>query len=369
MISRNVSANNPGGIRITHKEFIQDVVSSNAFTVSPFPINPGLPLLFPWLSQIADAYEEYRIHAMVFQFKSLASDTNINPAGGSSTLGTVMMGTNYNANRQPFVNKRAMDNYEGTTSRKPNSSFTELLNVKKIQTPLKTLWLRNTPLLPNEDGRLYDIAVFNIATSGMPAANDGQTLGELWVAYDIEFFKPKYSGAIGTQLLWDHYITKGAANINETQPFGVLGVGQTTTPNALNGAGTYLTRTGAGTGANTINWTAEHQDMSFMVLYILKGTGVQNIETLLSTAATNMVTQNFLFNQASGIAVQTSGAGGLGNLADIIFGCLTVKVNAGTGPWNWRFTLGGGGANRPGDPQTMDLFVGQMNGSPEAGPF
>lgn len=43
------------------KELIADVSASSTFTPQQIEINPGLPGSFPWLSQIAGAYEKYKI--------------------------------------------------------------------------------------------------------------------------------------------------------------------------------------------------------------------------------------------------------------------------------------------------------------------
>ena len=107
---------------IRHREYIQDIVSSatpNAFQNQVFAIQPGLNGSFPWLSALAQQYEQYRIKGMVYEFKSLYADA-IASSAANATIGYVIMGTNYNAVYPPFINKQQMDNTDYTTSAKPS---------------------------------------------------------------------------------------------------------------------------------------------------------------------------------------------------------------------------------------------------------
>lgn len=47
------------GFSVRHREFIQDITATQAFGGIALPINPGLPSVFPWLSQIAQNFEEW----------------------------------------------------------------------------------------------------------------------------------------------------------------------------------------------------------------------------------------------------------------------------------------------------------------------
>lgn len=159
-----------------------------------FPLNPGLPASFPWLAQMADAYEEYRIKGMVFQFKSTSGEFVTNAGGASNgALGTVIMATNYNAAISPaFLDKKSMENYEHAQSGAPTRDIVHAIECKGAGTPVKTLYLRTTAVPLGSDKRLYDLGTFAIATQGMQTDVGISTIGELWVAYEVEFFKPKY---------------------------------------------------------------------------------------------------------------------------------------------------------------------------------
>lgn len=241
------------GFTVFHKEYVGDITGSTAFKTETFNLNPGLSGTFPWLAQIADAYEEYRVDGLIWSFKSNYSEYQ--PGAATGAMGTVMMATNYNANQQPFTDKRTMENYEYASSQNPTANQVHACNTRGSGTPVKTLWIRTgNPTEADFDLRLYDLGVFNIATQGQPA--DGTNLGELWVTYQITFFKPRYRTNGGKT---DHYTlmkdtaspTLGnmAGTLDNTHPWGsgVSVINATSPPltntnrtNGIFGIGTYL---------------------------------------------------------------------------------------------------------------------------------
>jgi len=184
---------NPHGITVVHKEYIRDIFPSDAFQVQLFSLNPGLANTFPWLAQITDAYEQYRFRALVFEFKSTASI--FVPGAQTQSQGSVVMACDYNANNKPFTSKREMENYVGANSCTPTANMAMSVNVMNPVTDLAYIRL-GTPSEKNYDLRLYDIGNFQIATvgnqvNGVPGSPQG-SIGELWVTYQLELFKPKY---------------------------------------------------------------------------------------------------------------------------------------------------------------------------------
>lgn len=370
MRTSNLSNGNRGGIVITHREYIRDITPSNAFTKWDFPINPGLGITFPWVAQMAESYEEYAIRAMIFEYKSLCSDTVIS-GGVSAGMGSVIMATNYNCNNDPFVDKRTMENYDGSSGKKPSQSSIHIVDVRKSSTPAGVnRWVRTGGTKPNEDKRLYDVGTFSIATVGQDAATTG-TIGELWVAYEIEFFKPKYSGSIGSNLLTDHYVLNGP----RVGGFGPLDAafGATTalaplSPD-LNGANTYIDFSVGATGLDRLNFRAEHQGMTFLIMYTMMGDGNTNLRSISHTVLTNVSVVADVFNNQNSSGWQTNGgAGGAANLLDSIWYATAFKVEpAANGPWNIEFGFTAG--NAPANFQNADFWIMQINGTPQRGPY
>ncbi|QMW68672.1 capsid protein [Crucivirus-141] len=182
--------NTPGGFIVRHREYIQDINATTAFTLQSFPVQPGLFASFPWLAGLADSFEEYRFRGLVYEFKSLSSDSVLS-ASTSSALGSVIMATSYNVNNAVFPSKIAMENYEFANSSKPSCSFMHPVECKKsISFGTGELYLRTGAVPSGQDGRLYDLGLFQIATVGMQAASG--VAGELWATYEIEFFHAKF---------------------------------------------------------------------------------------------------------------------------------------------------------------------------------
>ena len=89
-------------IVVRHREFIGVISGATAFQIRyELPLNPGLSSTFPWLSQIAANYQEYRFKGIVFHYiPTSGMVTGANPA-----LGSVMMQTVYRANDEEPTSK------------------------------------------------------------------------------------------------------------------------------------------------------------------------------------------------------------------------------------------------------------------------
>lgn len=198
---------------IYHREFIQDILSSGNFNNVSFPINPALPSTFPWLCEIAEQFEEYRVHGMIFEFKTTSADA-LNST--NTALGTVILATQYNSLASPFLNKQQMENYEFATSTKPSCSIIHPIECAAFENPTSVLYTR-TGVVQNGDLRLYDLGRFNIATVGMQATD--VVLGELWVSYAIELLKPRMTDETDVA---DHFIIPDPDNIDASNYFGFL---------------------------------------------------------------------------------------------------------------------------------------------------
>lgn len=167
---------------VCHREYITDITGTTAFTNNVYPIQPGDSTTFPWLANIAKSYSQYRIHGMVFEFRPLITDYVT-----SGAPGVLIMSTNYNADDDAFTTKRQMENSEFAVSCKPTEKLLHLIECDPKQTSINELYTRTGALPTGDDYKTYDMGNFQIATQGNP----NQLLGELWVTYCVEFFKPE----------------------------------------------------------------------------------------------------------------------------------------------------------------------------------
>jgi len=197
-----VNSINNGGFIVRHREYLQDIPATVDFSLNMFPINVGIAATFPWLSSMAQSFEQYRVRGMVFEFKSLAFDAVLSTAT-SSALGSVIMATQYNVLDLPFNNKFEMENYVFANSSKPSMNFYHPIECAKVQTTVTELYVRNETVPVGADPRLYDMGRFNIGTVGMQAASG--VVGELWVTYEVELFKPKIPAQVDPGMAYDFW--------------------------------------------------------------------------------------------------------------------------------------------------------------------
>lgn len=183
-----------GALLISHREYVGDIFAPAAavvsdFTVQAFPLNPGLEQTFPWLSQIAQNYEEYELKQCVFEFVSTVQD--INSANGQ--VGTIITATQYNASKPDFTDKPAMAAYAHSVSGKSTDNQTHGVECDPSKlSGSEGKYIRANPVLTGEDLKTYDHGRFQLATHNIPAAMASGTLGELYVNYTVVLRKPKF---------------------------------------------------------------------------------------------------------------------------------------------------------------------------------
>lgn len=209
---------NSQSVVVRHKEFLGDVSAGTgtptSFNMSSaYPLNPGMSRTFPWLSQIAAQYQEYTFRGIVFHFVSTSGES---VASTNTSLGTVMMTTNYKATDSAPQSKVELLNEFFSCDAKPSESFCHPIECDPKENPYKVQYVRTGSIPSSEDLKTYDLGEFYIGTQGIPAASTN--LGELWVSYEVELRKPKLSGFGNLDLPTASFTA--TSNINTTTPFG-----------------------------------------------------------------------------------------------------------------------------------------------------
>lgn len=197
-------------IRVAKREFICELNASTGFVNNSFPIQPGASETFPWLAQIAQNYEQYRFHGLLFEYISTSSD-----AIASSTdlgMGQVVMATDYNAADHPYINGPQMMGSMFSKTFKPSENCIHPVECAPSDQAQKLYYVRTGVQPTGTDIRLYDMGIFQIATQNMPAAYSG--MGQLWVTYDVEFTKSVMNSQLGFDLNTDHWELEGISNAN-----------------------------------------------------------------------------------------------------------------------------------------------------------
>lgn len=171
-------------IVVKHREYLTDIQSSTGFNLQSYALNPGLAATFPWLSSVAENFEQCRWHGLVFEFRSTSGSAI---ASTNNALGAVIQSTEYNVNKPSFTSKQQMEAYEFSCSAKPSESFIHPIECAPAETQTGIFNVRSGPVA-GQELRMYDLGNYQIATLGMQAG--GITIGELWVSYEVEFLKP-----------------------------------------------------------------------------------------------------------------------------------------------------------------------------------
>jgi hypothetical protein len=184
--SSQVKTNNPRisyglngkSCRVTHKEFIQNVTGTSAFTIPIFlPLNPGLSGTFPWLAAIANNFEQYRVHKMRFCYLTRT---------GTNVPGSVLIAPDYDASDVAPVSEQILSNYAEIVEDAPWKDICCSLRPAGMHALGPKKFVRNG-LVPGQDLKTTDVGSIILATVDGTATN----WGKLWVEYDVEFFEPQ----------------------------------------------------------------------------------------------------------------------------------------------------------------------------------
>lgn len=196
-----------GDIVFQHTEFVKNVIVPGSSTgVSPFHVeayslNPGQDSVFPFLSSIANNFEMYEFHGLIFGYKPLSGES----ANATNQLGKVMMCTNYDPASLPFRGSHELENYAYASSAKPACGQHHGVETALSQRLTNQLYVRNSnfppgPSPPNaKDKMLTDLGLFQLATEGIPVGSDPEIIGELWVTYMVKLSRPQISSLMNNE--------------------------------------------------------------------------------------------------------------------------------------------------------------------------
>jgi hypothetical protein len=255
---------------IKHSEYVGDITGSTNFAVPmALNLNPGLQGSFPWLSQIANAYEKFSVKQIQYRYSSESP---------TSQTGAVFLSPEYNPQDPPPVSKLETFQNEDTVRTVPWEDV-----VCKI--PNKYLKVYNEyfvrlGLMANSDIKTYDPLILYVCTQGNAA---GGSMGEIWVDYQIELINPQgnINPVSGSAV---------AIPLGSTSIFGILSTPPTNYGNlkiTLNGLANNLVLSPCIVGAE------------YEVTIVLTGTGLAAGITISGIAGGNTVNQ---FNGQSNTA-------------------------------------------------------------------
>lgn len=303
------------GVRITHREFLGDVVTSSdgSFTINQYPLNPGIFTTFPWLSVISAQFDQWRPNGIVAVFKSTASSYS-----GTAALGTVIMATDYDPDDPAYQNKLEMENSQFAVSGSAAEHIIHPIECALNERPVKVFYTRQGAI--STDKRFYDLGNLYVATVGCaPNTN----IGALWITYDITFYKEQlYGGILGRTLAQSLF---RATSFDNAAPFGLTQLQDDNNTFQVSVAGTSITfpfsvnrgtflvtctwegnpasndigvTYGAGTQAGPRMWYASGSPVSLMKV-VANDNQFIVMFTVTLTAPTSLTAQTITFNSVS----------------------------------------------------------------------
>jgi len=198
---------------VSHREYLGDITGATAFANLSYPLNPGINATFPWMSTIASNYQQYKFHGIIFEFRSLITDF---VTGGAP--GVLAIATNYNADQTPFDTRQEAENSEYAVATKPTLNLVHMVECADDQVANKLYYVRTGAPPAGQDLRNFDYGLTQFITQSNPS----QVLGELWVSYVVEFFKPTMSSQNGSIDAQGFHTERTSAT--PTNPMGTIQV-------------------------------------------------------------------------------------------------------------------------------------------------
>lgn len=329
-------------IRVRKREFIADVNASTAFSNNVFPVNPGLSEVFPWLSSIANNFEQYRFNGLIFQFVSTSSD-----AIASTTdlgLGQVILASDYNAVDPAFVNAPQMLSSMFSNSGKPSENIMHAIECAPTDQAQKLYYVRSGDVPAHSDLRLYDLCTFQLATQNMPAVYSG--MGQLWVSYDVTFCKSVQNNQLGFDINTDKYQISGAV--------GGTPLGTSQTLVAGSNLGTTISQP-VGGGPGILYFPAPLASGYYLIVFAVVGPNASTMMVEFSTNQTNCTLQQVWQGDSATNWSDTGMSAGAATLKNIWFAIVRIDDRDASIQINADGTF-------PGSSTSADLLITQVNG-------
>jgi hypothetical protein len=254
--------------RIHHRELFTALTpqaANPAYVPQQWPINPGIPTVFPWLSNIAVNWEQYRFNKLVFHFLTRCP---------SNQVGSFMVAPDYDAADAAPIDEVTMMTYEGARQDSVWKDVHVVCDVKALLGGMQKKFVRSAAPAANLDIKMYDggnlFTAFDVVAVGV--------FLKAYVEYDVTFFTPQLPAA-GPPLAAAMY-TQAGGTFNAAAPLGTVPV---------NSATNILANTSY--SAITGNFASLLQDVADGVYaFNFGGTGItQNVTASLTDSAMNPV--------------------------------------------------------------------------------
>lgn len=190
-VVRHMHTRTEGCIRITRREFVQPILIQDDATIFELQVEPSKPGSFPWLSGIAESWQQYQVLGLAYEYVPTSGAAVGNNSGA---LGQVVMAFRYDVTEAPqaYPNNslQGMLNQSGAVSCSPASPATCFMECDPEKTNQFTRFIRRpASAVNNYSEQNFNAAKLMVLTQGAQNATDKQA-GQLWCTYDILLFHP-----------------------------------------------------------------------------------------------------------------------------------------------------------------------------------
>lgn len=176
-----MTASKKGAVCITQREILTTVSNTSGegagvFNLDVLDVNPGLSTICSWGSQIAKAFQEYKMKFRLVYTASCPSDTS----------GQLLIAFDHNVGN-PTVpqDKQQMSNFSGCVSSQLWAPMTSNYVYSK------KLYIRDGPVPSGQSAQLYDFTKILIATADVDGGAGNITFGTLYIEYEMELYMPR----------------------------------------------------------------------------------------------------------------------------------------------------------------------------------
>lgn len=294
---------------VSHRELLFTVANTTSFSVTPYAVNPGLSL-FPWLSTVANNYQQYRWRRLRFVWSTAAP---------TSTGGKALLAWSNNAADPVPVSKAAMYT---TTPNVENAVWENF--ALAVPTDSKLYYTRpyslsvpatggsNFALTSGQDVKTTDMGQLFVATDlGTGTTN----VAEVYVEYTVELLHPHATALAATELSFTGASYTNLFPASTLTVSGARGLAMDS-PAAnsffLNSSGTYLisvfmTGTGITASTMTLTQTSNYGQGTITQVFTPYGAVISSSYAVFSYVATVTVnSQGFIELVFSGMTAGSS---------------------------------------------------------------
>jgi hypothetical protein len=167
---------------IQHREPLGKVFSSVAFQRNTITLNPGLTV-FPWLSEIAHAFQRYKFHGAIVEFVSSVSPLSADASG------RVVLSTRYDLSSAAPQSVQEAEIAFGSVPARPMDNMAMPIECKASMNAVNALNVRYGDLPAGANAQFFDHCLVDVCNEGQTTT--GSTLlGEIYLTFEIEMMMP-----------------------------------------------------------------------------------------------------------------------------------------------------------------------------------